>query len=203
MKRYFLILLLMLPLAVVAQEDATDLLERAAESIRASEGIKATFTVQVQGVASEGTIYLRGEKFKLETEGVTTWFDGTTQWTLVEDTEEVNISEPTAEELQSINPYAWLSLYKEGYAVRFTSGANEGERSILMTTAKSRLDMQSIVLVINEHTLVPVRLTMAGRGGQDVAVIFIHSYDARQHYEDTLFTYPAENYPEVEVVDLR
>lgn len=193
----------MLPLAVVAQEDATDLLERAAESIRASEGIKATFTVQVQGVASEGTIYLRGEKFKLETEGVTTWFDGTTQWTLVEDTEEVNISEPTAEELQSINPYAWLSLYKEGYAVRFTSGANEGERSILMTTAKSRLDMQSIVLVINEHTLVPVRLTMAGRGGQDVAVIFIHSYDARQHYEDTLFTYPAENYPEVEVVDLR
>ena len=196
-------LMLMLPLAVVAQDDATELLERAAASIRASEGIKATFTVQVQGVASEGTIYLRGEKFKLETEGVTTWFDGTTQWTLVDDTEEVNISEPTAEELQSINPYAWLSLYKEGYAVRFTSGANEGERSILMTTAKSRLDMQSIVLVINERTLVPVRLTMAGRGGQDVAVIFIHSYDARQHYEDTLFTYPADKYPEVEVVDLR
>ena len=132
-----------------------------------------------------------------------TWFDGTTQWTLVEETEEVNISEPTAEELQSINPYAWLSLYKEGYKVRFGSGANEGERSIVMTTTKSRLDMQSIVLTVNERTLAPVRLSMAGRGGKDVAVIFIQSYDDKQHYDDALFTYPESQYPDVEVVDLR
>ena len=209
MKRYnrfaavLMALIALFPLSLLAQDEATALLERTAEAIRSSEGIKASFAIQAQGVETEGTIFLKGTKFKLETEGVKTWFDGTTQWTLVEETEEVNISEPTAEELQSINPYAWLSLYKEGYKVRFGSGANEGERSIVMTTTKSRLDMQSIVLTVNERTLAPVRLSMAGRGGKDVAVIFIQSYDDKQHYDDTLFTYPESQYPDVEVVDLR
>lgn len=203
MKRLLGMICLLFPLTLWAQEDASVMLERTAEAIRSSQGIKATFTIQVEDVETEGTIYLKGSKFKLETEDVTTWFDGKTQWTLVEPTEEVNISEPTAEELQSINPYAWLSLYKEGYNVKYGGGANEGERSIIMTTSISRLDMQCIVLTINERTLAPVRLSMAGRGGSDVAVIFINSYDDKQHYADEMFTYPAEKYPDVEVVDLR
>lgn len=203
MKGWLTLFLCFLSLALPAQEEAKALLERTAEAVRSSEGIVATFSVQAQGETGEGTIWLRGSKFKLETEGIVTWFDGRTQWTLVEATEEVNVSEPSAEELQAINPYAWLSLYKQGYSVKFADEANAGERAIVMTSTRPRTDMQCIVLVINERTLAPVRLTMAGRGGRDVAVIFIRSYDATRKYPEEMFTFPAAEYPEVEVVDLR
>ena len=197
------LLILNCQFSIVNSQTPQELLDKIVEKAYASGYIDVDFTAYMDGGNSQGHILVQGKQFVLETPGMKTWFDGTTQWTLVEETEEVNISEPTAEELQSINPYAWLSLYKEGYKVRFGSGANEGERSIVMTTTKSRLDMQSIVLTVNERTLAPVRLSMAGRGGKDVAVIFIQSYDDKQHYDDALFTYPESQYPDVEVVDLR
>lgn len=78
-------------------------------------GIRAGFTVSASTGSSSGSICLKGDKFVLEAGGVTTWFDGHTQWSYLVSSDEVNVSEPTADELQSLNPYAWLSLYRNGY----------------------------------------------------------------------------------------
>ena len=67
---------------------------------------------------------MKGDKFLLETEGVTTWFDGRTQWSYLASSDEVNVSEPTLEELQSINPYSWLSLYKQDYKLKVAKTGN-------------------------------------------------------------------------------
>ena len=58
---------------------------------------------------------LKGNRFYLNSGGIQSWFDGTTQWSYLESSEEVNVSNPTPEELQTINPYALLSIYKSGY----------------------------------------------------------------------------------------
>ena len=100
-----------LALQLSAQKvDAKDILDRTATAFRQAGGIQADFTVQtyaksiLQG-SSTGVIRLKGEKFLLDADGVKTWFDGRTQWSYLTNSDEVNISEPTPEELQSLMPY--------------------------------------------------------------------------------------------------
>ena len=98
-----------LALPLSAQKlDAQDILDRTATAFRQAGGIQADFTVQtyakgaLQG-SSVGTIRLKGEKFLLDADGVKTWFDGRTQWSYLTNSDEVNVSEPTPEELQKEN----------------------------------------------------------------------------------------------------
>ena len=112
----FTVWMLFLTIPMVAQQpDARDILDRAAEAFRREGEVKITFSVRAPEGNTNGSIRLKGDKFLLETEGVTTWFDGRTQWSYLASSDEVNVSEPTPEELQSINPYSWLSLYKQDY----------------------------------------------------------------------------------------
>ena len=102
-----LALLLGFSLGADAQNAAT-LLDKAATQYTQSNGIKAIFTLQTSGAGGsdrmEGTIQMRGDKFRLELPGTITWFDGQTQWSYVEHNEEVNVTTPTAEELPFTNP---------------------------------------------------------------------------------------------------
>ena len=133
-----------------------------------------------------------------------TWFDGKTQWTLAEENEEVSISEPTDEELQSLNPYAWMSLYQHGYDLKFAETGVPNVRKVIMTTTIPREEMQSIVLLIHQTELYPVRLSMAGRGGLDVVVIDIDSYKVNQRpLPNETFVFDKSKYPDIEVIDLR
>jgi len=115
-----LLLLFAVPMSA-QQPDAKNILERTAEAFRKAGGVKLAFTVNEQQGSYAGVLYLEGEKFVVETEGMKTWFDGHTQWSYVASADEVNVSEPTQEELQTLNPYAWLSLYKQGYRLKLSS----------------------------------------------------------------------------------
>ena len=120
MKKYiFSVLIALLSLPVIAQQQqsqAKSILDKTAEAFRKAGGVKADFTVKVitdgliEGV-EHGTIQLKGEKFVLKTTDIVTWFDGKTQWSYVAKNDEVNVSNPTQEELQQINPYTFLYMY--------------------------------------------------------------------------------------------
>ena len=100
MKKIFLLVLLMgvALCQAVAQQDAKaeSILSKMADSYRKAGGISLTF-----GGTQQGKLLLKGNKFCLESGGIKTWFDGKTQWSYVEQNEEVNVSSPTPEEIQS------------------------------------------------------------------------------------------------------
>lgn len=198
--------MLCLALPTLAQQpDAKDIMERTAEAFRNAGGIKAAFMVRSPQGTSNGAICLKGEKFLLETEGMTTWFDGKTQWTYVESNDEVNISEPTLEELQSINPYALLYMYKQGYKLKLGKLNNDQDKStykVVLTSTDRKQDLQCIILYVAKKTLRPLRVSMAQRNG-DTVVIIINSYQTGQTYPDSLFVFDKKAYPAAEVIDLR
>ena len=113
-----------------------------ADTFRQAEGVEIAFEVRAPEGTSEGRIRLKGEKFRLDTEGITTWFDGRTQWTYLENSDEVNVSEPTAEELQSINPYAWLAVYKDGYTLKMGEQADPRLHKVMMTATRRGSELQ-------------------------------------------------------------
>ena len=188
------------------QPDARQILDRTAGNFEKAGGIKATFTVRSQGNTASGTIFLKGDKFVLETEGVKTWFDGHTQWSYLTSSEEVNVSEPTPEELQSLNPYALLYSYRQGYQLKTgssTTGQKLNAYEVILTSTDPKQELQCIILYVQKDTFRPLKISMAQRGGKDVAVVTVTSYETGQTYPDRFFTFDPKEYPEAEVIDLR
>ena len=117
----------------------------------------------------------------------------------------MNISEPTAEQLQTLNPYGWLDMYKSGYDLSFDDNTSVHNiyKVVMTTTDRRRQDLQSIVVMIDRTTYCPRLISMAGRGGKDVAVINITQYAAGLDFDDKMFTFDRSQYPDAEIVDLR
>ena len=203
----FTVWMLFLTIPMVAQQpDARDILDRAADAFRREGGVKITFSVRAPEGNTNGSIRLKGDKFLLETEGVTTWFDGRTQWSYLASSDEVNVSEPTPEELQSINPYSWLSLYKQDYKLKVAKTGNASDDTaykVVMNATKRSQDMQCIILYIEKGSFRPLKLSMVKRGSKDAAVVFINSYQTGKNYDDSLFVFDRKAYPTAELVDLR
>lgn len=67
----------------------------------------------------EGSIDMLSDKFVLQVPDMITWFDGTTQWTYLKSSEEVNISIPEKDELLQTNPCLLLQSYKKAFDCKF------------------------------------------------------------------------------------
>lgn len=201
-------MLLLTSLSAYSQQAPTEaetVMNRTAEAFRQAGGIKATFTVRAREGVSEGTIYLKGEKFVLESAGVKTWFDGRTQWSYVASNDEVNITEPTVEELQSLNPYAWLYMYKQGYKLKMgkNNAAGKSAYEVVMNATDPHQDLQCIILYVAKDTYRPLKISMAQRGGKNATLIVVNDFQTGQSYPDRFFTFDKKAYPSAEEIDLR
>ena len=168
-----LFLLSAFALANASQDNrAKTILDHTADAYRKAGGIHILF-----GGTQQGILLLKGECFYLECGGVKSWFDGKTQWSYVEQNEEVTISNPSPEELQSINPYAlinsYASLFDYRYGTRHTIKGKQGDEIIL---------------------------TPRQKGTQEFRIL---SYKTRQAYTDDTFRFNPKHYPDAEVIDMR
>ena len=150
MKRtYLLVLILFLSVSLSAQKDkqAREILDKTANALQQAGGIRATF-----GGTGNGTLLLKGNQFYLNSGGIQSWFDGKTQWSYLESSEEVNVSNPTPEELQTINPYALLSIYKNGYNYKYagTKSRNGKQGFEVILTPENKQDITSITLFVSQ-----------------------------------------------------
>ncbi|MDR0895145.1 MAG: hypothetical protein LBN06_07610 [Prevotellaceae bacterium] len=190
---------------------AREVIDRAAETFRKAGGIQAQFTVatytgELLQESTTGTIRMKAEKFVLQSGGVQTWFDGHTQWSYLPDNNEVNISEPTEEELQSINPYSLLYIYKRGYNIKPGSDTQyNGQPAyvVQLDATGKKNDLRQIVLYVDPHDYRPLCIRMVQRGNDDRVVIQLTGYKTGESYPDSLFAFDEKAYPNVEIIDLR
>ena len=193
------------------QSQAKVILDKTAEAFRKAGGVKADFTVKavanglVEG-AENGTIQLKGEKFVLKTSDIITWFDGKTQWSYVTKNDEVNVSNPTQEELQQINPYTFLYMYQKGFSYKL--GATKTFRGksvweVVLTARDKKQELERITLFVTKDTYEPLYILLQQRGQQTRNEITVTSYQTGQNYTDRVFTFDKKQYPNAEVIDLR
>lgn len=202
MKKIFLAVLLMgiAWLQAAAQQDAKaeSILNKMAATYRQAGGISLTF-----GGTQRGKLLLKGDKFYLESGGIQTWFDGKTQWSYVSQNEEVNVSTPTPEELQSINPYALLTSYKKSFNYRYMGEkTRQGKRGQeILLTPKASQDVKSITLNVKENGS-PVYIAIQLPNG-DKQEFQVSSYQTGVNLPDATFRFNKQKYPQAEIIDLR
>ena len=201
MKRtYLLVLILFLSVSLSAQKDkqAREILDKTTNALQQAGGIRATF-----GGTGNGTLLLKGNQFYLNSGGIQSWFDGTTQWSYLESSEEVNVSNPTPEELQTINPYALLSIYKSGYNYKYagTKSRNGKQGFEVILTPENKQDITSITLFVSQ-TYQPLYIKVE-QSNKSANEIIVTSYQTNQPLDNATFKFDKKKFPNAEVIDLR
>lgn len=213
MKKLFLLFITFTVTATfcTAQENAGSILDKVSSVFNKDNGIKAEFKLQVteQGRPkgeSNGTIRIKGDKFVMETPSSTTWFNGKTLWSYLPTTDEVNISTPGKEELQSINPYLLLNNYKKEFSSAL--GSKKTFRSkpvyevILTPSGSKNNDIASITVYVDKQTYRPLYIDVMQNNGL-LTKITVDSYQVKQSFADALFIFDKTKYPDAEEIDLR
>ncbi len=178
---------------------ANEILANASNKYVNSKSISASFNIIDNG-SEAGTITIAGNKFVIKTSQLSTWFDGKTQWSYSPTANEVNISEPTAEELQQINPFAIIGSFRNDYNAKLMD-KNNGYR-ISLTPKKKNHAITNIVINFNPTTYFPSLIVITTKNNNK-ATIKIKSISVGNTLPTSTFTFNATKYPGVEIIDLR
>lgn len=208
MKKIYLSLLLFFCISLHAENDGRKILDQTAKRIESYGDVcvkfKATsFNGNKEQGRMEGKMLLQGMKYQLDTPELVTWYNGTTQWTLVPENKEVNVSNPTIEEIQAIHPYSFLSLYKSGYKIEAKESVlrDQPVYEVHLTATKKNVNLQEIYVDVkkSDYTILCIRV----KQGKNWNRISLETIQGGLKFSDADFTFEEDNYPEYEIIDLR
>ena len=199
MKKHFAIIMMLL-LSVGAQaESAKRVLDKAAATVSNPGGVQAHFQmISKQFGTTEGDIAVKGRKFHATTPDATIWFDGKTQWTYMKGNDEVNISNPTEAQLQAINPYNFINIYKKGYKLEAKKVEHFYEVHLIPTDKNRKI--QEMYIVVDETSYHPTHVKMKQKDKWSTIVI---SRLKTASLSDNLFKFNSKDFPQAEIIDLR
>ncbi|MBQ2519504.1 MAG: hypothetical protein II681_01655 [Bacteroidaceae bacterium] len=210
MKKYmtFLLLLAVALTTATAENNGRRVLDKAANYIKKSGDVRVTFSAtsfsgtDEQGTVS-GTMLLQGNRFCVSTDEMQTWFDGKTQWTYVPENGEVNVTEPTEKEMQAVNPYSFMQIYKKGYRTTMRESTLRGEKTyevhLLARNADNAAQEIYVDVRQSDYRLLCVRVRQDNIWNR----ISLKTFAGNQNFSGSEFTFPKEKYPDVEIIDLR
>ncbi len=202
MKKYLLIslsfIICHLSFSEAHAQSAIKVLDKAASTIALKDGVKADFKMTGGMGSASGTIVIKGKKFHATTPQATIWFDGKTQWTYLKDNDEVSVTTPNESQLQAINPYNFLNLYKKGYDATLNSSGNS--HVVHLTATSSERKIKEIFITVDKKTNYPTQVKML-QGKK--WTIFDISNLKKQNIPDSQFKFNSKDFPKAEIIDLR
>lgn len=210
-KLFTLAILLFTTVSVASAQNARAILDNASAVYNKAGGVTVSFTLdskdsKAKSIYSyDGKAYMKGDKFKIDIPDAITWFDGTTQWTYIKDTEEVNISNPTGVELQSISPSSLFSIYKKGHNLVYKGEKKVGGKTVQeieLIPQKKKADISKIIVQIDKSSNVFSKIILVDKTGVENTLL-IKSYQTNSNIADNTFTFNKKDYPKAEIVDLR
>ena len=198
MKKIVFAMTLLLATAAGYAQTATQVLDRAAQKLTAKSGVKADFKASMPQGTITGTIAIKGNKFMATTQHTKVWFDGKTQWTYMMRNDEVNVSNPKDNELQSLNPYNFINMYKKGYK---STMRKDGNSYVVHLTADSKSKkVQELFITVDSKSYSPTQVKMLQ--GKKWTTFDVSNL-TQQSLPDSYFRFNAKDFPTAEVIDLR
>ena len=209
MKRFtFFLSFFCFAIVSIQAQSARSVLDATAARMTQSGGIRAQFkATQFRGTTPEsessGTMLISGRKFQMKTSDIFTWFDGRTQWSMLTNANEVNVSEPTDEELAAMNPSALINKNKKGYDYSLRKSSLRGKLTyeVRLVAKNKKASFTEIYVDVDQATYNP--LCFRAKQNGNWLRLSIISFATNQSAQDSDFTFPHMEYPDAEVIDLR
>ncbi len=177
------------------------LLDKCVAAINAGGGVTAKYSITTNQGTSNGTIAMQGNKFRVISPEAKCWYDGKTQWSWSPVTDEVNITSPTADDLQLTNPLAAVQHFKSAFNMK-KAKAKTANTQVIKLTPKKKDNIKTLWLYFDEKTSL-LRTARFEMSDKSVYTIKITDYKHKSLPSST-FTFDKSMVPSgTEVVDLR
>lgn len=208
MKFHSLLFTALLCFSVSAFADkATDILDKTRGIIKAAPSVNAEFTLTsfsgtTKTGVTQGNFSMQGQKYTLTTPDVKTWFDGKTQWTYMQGSDEVNVTTPTQEEIEKSSPLSFIDVYKRGFKGTVRNSNLRGKAVWEVTLkAKSKRQPSVIIVDIEKESYTPMCIRLLNDG--DWTRIAITDFKKGKSLKESSFQFNTSDHPGVEVIDMR
>lgn len=189
-------------------QDAMKVLDIAADRIRKAGNVKieykaAIFAGATETASTSGTMWLQESKMKLETEDITTWYDGKTRWCYVPSANEVSIDDPSKKEMAAMNPYTFMNIYKKGFKMTVKETVLRGEAvyEVYLKARYAKMDVKEIYVDIRKSDYQPLCIRV--REDKDWQRVSVLSFKGNLQLDDNFFAFPEKDYPDVLINDMR
>ena len=197
MKKIVFVMSMLLICAASFGQSAKSVLDKTASAVTNKNGVTADFTMSGGMGNVSGTIAVKGRKFHATTSVATMWFDGKTMWTYMKKNDEVNVTTPNETQLQKINPYNFINLYKKGYDMTMSKS---DKAYTVHLTAQGGNKIQELFITVDKKSYHPTQVKMLQ--GKKWTVFDITNLKA-QKVADATFAFNSKDFPSAEVIDLR
>ena len=211
MKNIILAILIMISGTIVAQsdKDAEALLSKVIEKTASYDNFKADLSYTMVNREMDinekktGTIYLQGDDYRIEMEGQIIISDGKTVWTILEESEEVMISNVEDND-ESISPTKILTTYNKNYKAKFDSDSkykNSNLKAIKLKPNDGK-QFESMTILVNKSNLTLEEFSVYDKNGN---VFTYHIIDLIPNIDlpENTFKFDPADYPDLEVIDMR
>lgn len=196
------ILVLLFPVCLVSAQNSTEarsILDRTAKVVGRKGGASANFTMTNANTGTvSGTIAIKGNKYKTTTPQAVIWYNGKTQWTYVKKNEEVSITSPNKAGQMTMNPYAFINIYRSGYNLSLKKTGTTYE--VHLKATQQQQGIEEAYININKTSFIPTQIKI--KQGKTWSTIKVSNFKA-QNQSDQTFNFNAKDYPDAEVIDLR
>lgn len=196
-----------LPLVAQNNVEAERITNQLLASFRTSS-VRTNFSlsvVQKNAVNSQsvsGNFVMKAEKFVLDMGETKAWFDGKTQWTYIIADNEVSITEPTVDELASINPMAIIASFKAKSKIDFSKQKSAQNHIIELLPKNKKEEFAKVEIHINKSTgnLVSVKIT--DKKGVK-SILSLTNYQKGFKAADDYFVFNKSKFKGITINDLR
>lgn len=184
-----------------AAGNGADIMDRCAAKFRDAQSVTVDFAIAHSAGSDKGTLTMSKKLFKIVTPAMSIWFDGKTQWTYMTDNNEVNITEPTGEELMESNPFEVISMFGTHFNCRALQ-SSPGSNIVELTPKNSGMTIASAKITISKSTGWPTAMTIVFDGGNTTS-ISISKVTVGNALPQSQFRYDSRLHPKAEIIDLR
>jgi outer membrane lipoprotein carrier protein len=220
MKRFLLLPgLLSLVLTGWSQENqitqdpaAREILDKVSAKTKSMKSIQADFELVIEDRkektknTSTGNLVIKQNKYKINSEGSTIYYNGTTMWTYMSKNNEVTITEPDNKSGDFMsNPAVFFTSYNRDFKYRYVRETTvNGSRCHEIDLFPKNLDQpySRIKIFIGVKSELPEIISSIGKDGVDYT-IYLKNMALDSEIADATFTFDMAKYKKVEVVDMR
>ena len=195
----------------VSDPDAKVILDNVSAKFKTYKNVTADFTLSITNAngkvegTKKGIVYMRGSKYRVNISGQQIYSDGENIWTYDKSANEVQLTkfDPSS---NTITPQKmFTNFYDKDFLYKLNGEKKQGNKivqEIELTPVDKTKTFFKVLVNVDKATKNIISSKVFEKNG-DRYIYTINSMKPNTNLPDSLFTFDAKKYPNVEVVDLR